>query len=70
MVRRRDPADRRRNVLGLTATGRKLHRRAVDAAAAAEAAFLAPLSAAERKELQGLLHTTMQPRLRWLADDG
>ena len=69
VVRRRDPADRRRNVLGLTAAGRKLHRRAADAAAAAEAAFLAPLSGAERKQLQGLLRTTMQPRLRWLADD-
>ena len=66
MTRTRDPADRRRNVLGLTAEGHDLHGRAVKAAASAEAEFLAPLGSADREELRRLLHTVMRPRLRWL----
>jgi DNA-binding MarR family transcriptional regulator len=66
MTRRRDATDRRRNVLTLTAAGRKLYQRSVDAAAAAEASFLAPLTPTDREVLRGLLHTTMRPRLRWL----
>src|SRR6476619_5101680 len=54
LTRRRDPADRRRNVLALTAAGRRLHSRAVAAAAEAEAAFLDPLGPKQRKELQAL----------------
>ena len=66
LTRSRDAADRRRNVLAITAAGRRLHGRAVAAAANAEAAFLAPLTPEQRKELQALLRTTMAPRLRWL----
>ena len=66
LTRRRDAADRRRNVLAITAAGRRLHGRAVAAAAKAEAVFLAPLTPEQRKELQELLRTTMAPRLRWL----
>ena len=68
LTRRRDAADRRRNVLALTAAGRRLQGRAVAAAAKAEASFLAPLRPNQRKELQSLLHITMAPRLRWLDD--
>jgi DNA-binding MarR family transcriptional regulator len=67
MTRTRDPADRRRNVLGLTSEGHELHARAVNAAASAEAEFLAPLGAAEREQLRLLLEKVMKPRLRWLA---
>ena len=69
MTRTRDAADRRRNVLGLTSTGHELHTRAVEAAAAAQAEFLAPLSEAEREKLRKLLHAVMAPRLRWLGAD-
>lgn len=67
MTRQRDTADRRRNVLCLTEAGHDLHRRATDAAASAEAEFLAPLGEAERDKLRRLLHTLMTPRLRWLS---
>jgi MarR family transcriptional regulator, lower aerobic nicotinate degradation pathway regulator len=67
MTRTRDPADRRRNVLGLTTEGHELHRRAAKAAASAEAEFLDPLDAGEREQLRRLLHTVMVPRLRWLS---
>lgn len=67
LTRTRDRTDRRRNVLELTSAGRRLHARAVAAAAAAETEFLAPLSAADRERLRQLLHTVMRPRLRWLA---
>ena len=66
LTRRRDATDRRRNVLALTASGRRVHSRAVTAAAKAEASFLAPLSPSQRTELQSLLHATMVPRLSWL----
>ena len=66
-ARTRDPADRRRNMLGLTAAGTALHEEAVAAAGAAEAAFLEPLSQAQRTELRRLLHVVMAPRLPWLA---
>ncbi len=66
MTRTRDPADRRRNLLGLTAAGTALYEEAVAAAGAAEAAFLEPLSQDERTELRRLLHIVMAPRLPWL----
>jgi len=69
MTRTRDSADRRRNVLGLTSAGHELHTRAVDAAASAQAEFLAPLNEAEREKLRKLLHAVMAPRLRWLGED-
>jgi DNA-binding MarR family transcriptional regulator len=64
--RRRDVADRRRNVITLTATGRRAYHRAVQAAASAEADFLRPLEAAEREELRHLLRRAVSPRLPWL----
>ena len=64
--RRKDPADRRRNLLALTAGGRRVHDKAVDAARSAEDAFLRPLGAAERRELRAALRAVMSPRLPWL----
>jgi MarR family transcriptional regulator, lower aerobic nicotinate degradation pathway regulator len=69
LVRSRDPADRRRNILAVTEDGRSLHKHAIEAAAAAEAEFLAPLSAAQRKELRRALLAVMTPRLAWLGDN-
>jgi DNA-binding MarR family transcriptional regulator len=69
MTRTRDPADRRRNVLRLTAAGRTAHTRAVRAAQAAEDAFLETLGSAERETLRTLLNDVMRRRLPWLADE-
>jgi DNA-binding MarR family transcriptional regulator len=70
LVRRtRDPADRRRHRIELTGPGRKTQARAAKAVAAAELEFLGPLSAADRKELRGLLLEVMRTRLPWL-DEG
>lgn len=66
LTRRRDPEDRRRNLLAVTTAGRRAHAKAVKAAAAAEAHFLQPLTADERDQFRGLLHTTMRSRLPWL----
>lgn len=67
MQRQRDPADRRRNVLSVTVAGDAVHDEAIDAAARAEADFLAPLTPAQRDELRGWLQAVMRPRLPWLA---
>jgi DNA-binding MarR family transcriptional regulator len=67
LSRAKHPADRRRNVLALTEGGLRLHGAAVAAAEAAEAAFLAELSTAERAELRMLLRTVLVPRLAWLS---
>jgi DNA-binding MarR family transcriptional regulator len=64
--RAKDPADRRRNILSLTAAGIAVHDDAVAAARRAEHAFLAPLSAAQREELRAALRAVMAPRLPWL----
>jgi DNA-binding MarR family transcriptional regulator len=53
--RRIDPADRRRSVLALTASGRAIHREIVPHARRVEARLLAGLSAAERSALDYLL---------------
>jgi DNA-binding MarR family transcriptional regulator len=53
--RARDPEDRRRNVVTLTPAGKALLRRLDKRIEAAQAALLEPLSAAERRELIGLL---------------
>lgn len=53
--RRRDPADRRRHVVELTAVGADRLRRAEAAALAAEREILEPLAAAERTQLEALL---------------
>ncbi len=66
VTRTKDPADRRRNILAVTAEGRAVHDAAIAAARRAEAAFLAPLSATRRTELRRALRTIMAPRLPWL----
>jgi DNA-binding MarR family transcriptional regulator len=66
MTRAKDPADRRRNVLSLTAKGRAAHDAAVAAASAAEDAFLAPLTPTQRAQLAKALRAVMSPRLGWL----
>jgi DNA-binding MarR family transcriptional regulator len=53
--RRVDPADRRRSVLALTASGRAIHREIVPHAQGVEATLLAGLSASERAALDNLL---------------
>lgn len=55
LVRRRDPADRRRHLVGLTKAGQRRLRSAEHAALAAENEMLEPLSPAERRQLQTLL---------------
>ena len=68
MTRTRDPADRRRNVLRLTAVGRTAHTSAVRAAQAAEDAFLEVLGPGERETLRTILNDVMRSRLPWLAE--
>jgi DNA-binding MarR family transcriptional regulator len=68
MTRTRDPADRRRNVLRLTAAGRTTQTRAVRAAQAAEDAFLEALGPRERETLRTMLNDVMRSRLPWLAE--
>jgi DNA-binding MarR family transcriptional regulator len=55
IVRRRDPRDRRRQLIKLTAAGTKRLRRAESAVAEAERELLAPLSPNEREELRTYL---------------
>jgi MarR family transcriptional regulator for hemolysin len=69
MRRAKDPADRRRNLLSVTAKGRAAHAAAVAAAAAAEDEFLAPLTAAQRTRLAKTLRAVMGPRLGWLESE-
>jgi DNA-binding MarR family transcriptional regulator len=54
--RQRDPEDRRRNAVVITADGRKAAERIADLARRAEAAALARLSPREREQLARLLH--------------
>lgn len=53
--RRRDPLDRRRQLIGVTAAGARLLGRAEQIAADTERDLLVPLSAAERAQLRRLL---------------
>lgn len=53
--RRRDPEDRRRNVVAITAKGRPVADRLAEVSARAEATALARLSATERRELARLI---------------
>jgi DNA-binding MarR family transcriptional regulator len=53
--RRRDPSDRRRHVVRLTADGKRTLRRLRAVARQLEDEFLAPLSEAERAKLHSLL---------------
>ncbi len=55
IARRPDTEDRRRNVIELTSTGKDVLRQATAASDRAEAALLASLSPAERKQLRSLL---------------
>src|SRR4029453_19663959 len=55
IVRPRDPADRRRHVVDLTAEGRRRLAEAKRAVATAEQDLLAPLTVAERVQLKGVL---------------
>jgi len=66
VVRERDPEDRRRHRLHITAEGRKVQGAAVRAVARAEREFLAPLDRSEREAPRRLLVTTMTPRLPWM----
>jgi DNA-binding MarR family transcriptional regulator len=61
VARRPDPGDRRRNVIELTATGRKTLRRATQASDQAEQRLLSQLDDAERDQLRGLLRRVATP---------
>jgi DNA-binding MarR family transcriptional regulator len=65
--RRRDPADRRRYLLAVTADGSELLDKAGRTAQEATDAFLDPLSEKERRQLGALLRTLMTPKMPWLA---
>ena len=69
LERTRDPRDRRRYVLVVTAEGRKLLARTAKLAGRAEGEFLAPLDEAERRQLGSLLRRALAPKLTWLVDD-
>jgi MarR family transcriptional regulator, lower aerobic nicotinate degradation pathway regulator len=58
--RRPDPADRRRNVVTITAGGRRRLRSLETAVARLQDAMLAPLSAPERRQLVGLLRRVVE----------
>ena len=69
IVRPRDPADRRRHLVELTADGQRRLAEAKRAVAAAEQDLLAPLTEAERVQLHGVLerlasHTCAAPAAR------
>lgn len=66
VARERDPDDRRRYAITLTPSGQKALARAVEATAAVEDAFLAPLDRAARAELRSLLMKLMKERLPYL----
>jgi DNA-binding MarR family transcriptional regulator len=55
VVRQTDPTDRRRKIVAITSAGEKLLSELHQRVLAAEARWLEPLSAAERKTLLGLL---------------
>jgi DNA-binding MarR family transcriptional regulator len=55
LVRVRDPHDRRRHLVELTAAGRQRLLRAWEAAEAAEDDLFSPLSKSEREQLRGML---------------
>jgi MarR family transcriptional regulator, lower aerobic nicotinate degradation pathway regulator len=62
VARVRDPEDRRRNVVTLTAAGRATLRRLDKRVDAAQTALLESLSVSERRELVKLLERAISPR--------
>jgi MarR family transcriptional regulator, lower aerobic nicotinate degradation pathway regulator len=60
VARRPDPADRRRNVITITSAGRRRLRALETVVARLQDALLAPLSAAERRQLVGLLRRVVE----------
>jgi DNA-binding MarR family transcriptional regulator len=62
VARVRDPEDRRRNVVTLTANGKALLRRLDKRVDAAQTALLEPLSASERREVIKLLERIVSHR--------
>lgn len=60
VARRPDPADRRRNVVTITAAGRRRLRSLETVVARLQDALLDPLSAAERRQLVGLLRRVVE----------
>ena len=63
-VRRRDPQDRRRHLVELTAAGRHAIERADKARETLEEEILAPLSAEERKTLTTLVERVLEGLLQ------
>ena len=63
-IRRRDPQDRRRHIVELTATGRRALERADRARETLEEEILAPLSADERKTLRRLVERVLDGLLQ------
>ena len=61
LERSRDPDDRRAYALAATAGGRRVLREATAALQRAEQEFLAPLAAAEQRELRELLRRLISP---------
>jgi DNA-binding MarR family transcriptional regulator len=59
VTRTPDPSDRRRNLIGLTAAGRRSLRDADSVYIAAESEFLAPLSGSEAASLRRTLRTLL-----------
>ena len=68
--RDRDERDHRRNVTTITAGGRALLGRLDTAAAAAQEALLAPLSAAERRQLTQMLQRLVEHHTGWTQPPG
>jgi len=62
-IRRRDPQDRRRHIVEMTAAGRRAIERADKARESLEDEVLAPLSAEERKTLRGLVERVLDSLL-------
>ena len=62
VARRPSPEDRRKNLVELTASGRRTLTAAAKAADAAERRFLAPLGADEAERFRAALHKVLAPR--------
>jgi DNA-binding MarR family transcriptional regulator len=67
--RRRDPGDRRRYLLAVTADGEELLAKAERTAQEATDAFMDPLTDKQRTHLGALLRTLMTPKMPWLSGD-